>query len=70
MPIITAVAAIAISVLMSSIYKPFDAGLTGLGDRFTDNKVLGGFVIRKGNLRTPGREEEGEESLVLTDDSA
>ena len=25
------------------------------------------FVIRKWNLRTPGREEEGEESLVLDD---
>ena len=28
------------------------------------------FVIRKWNLRTPGREEEGEESMVLADTSA
>jgi N-acetylglucosamine PTS system EIICBA or EIICB component len=28
------------------------------------------FVIRKWNLRTPGREEEGEESMVAADDSA
>ncbi|CAI9402587.1 PTS transporter subunit EIIC [Nocardioides sp. T2.26MG-1] len=28
------------------------------------------FVIRKWNLRTPGREEEGEESLVMADTSA
>ncbi|HEY1117470.1 MAG TPA: PTS transporter subunit EIIC, partial [Acidimicrobiales bacterium] len=28
------------------------------------------FVIRKWNLRTPGREEEGEESIVLADTSA
>lgn len=28
------------------------------------------FVIRKWNLRTPGREEEGEESLVVADTSA
>lgn len=28
------------------------------------------FVIRKWNLRTPGREEEGEESLVIADTSA
>ncbi len=44
MPIITAFAAIAISVLMSFVYPPFDAGLTNLGEWVTDNAVLGGFV--------------------------
>ena len=28
------------------------------------------FVIRRFNLRTPGREEEGEESLIEADTSA
>jgi len=27
------------------------------------------FVIRRWNLRTPGREEEGEESIVTADAS-
>jgi PTS system N-acetylglucosamine-specific IIC component len=43
-PIITALAAIAISVLMSLVYKPFDSGITNLGEWVTDNDVLGGFV--------------------------
>ena len=44
MPIITAFAAIVISVLMSCVYPAFDAGITGLGDWVTANSVLGGFV--------------------------
>ncbi|MCY4727049.1 PTS transporter subunit EIIC [Nocardioides sp. STR2] len=43
-PIITASAAVAISVLMSFVYFAFDAGITGLGEWVTDNAVLGGFV--------------------------
>ncbi len=43
-PIITAFAAIAISVLMSFVYPAFDAGITGLGEWVTANSVLGGFV--------------------------
>ncbi|WP_308189693.1 PTS transporter subunit EIIC [Nocardioides sp. cx-169] len=43
-PIITAVAAIVLSVLMSLVYEGFDAGITGLGEWVTDNSVLGGFV--------------------------
>lgn len=43
-PIITAVAALVVSVLMSFVYIPFDAGLTGLGEWVTEHAVLGGFV--------------------------
>ncbi|WP_134740374.1 PTS transporter subunit EIIC [Nocardioides sp. 503] len=43
-PIITAVAAIVISVLMSLVYQAFDSGITNLGEWVTDNDVLGGFV--------------------------
>lgn len=43
-PIITAVAAIVIAVLMSFLYEAFDAGITGLGEWVTENSVLGGFV--------------------------
>jgi PTS system N-acetylglucosamine-specific IIC component len=43
-PIITAVAAIAVSVLMSFVYTYFDSGITGLGEWVTENSVLGGFV--------------------------
>ena len=43
-PIITAFAAIAISVLMNFVYPAFDAGITGLGEWVTENSVLGGFV--------------------------
>jgi PTS system N-acetylglucosamine-specific IIC component len=43
-PIITAVAAIALGVAMSLVYRPFDAGLTGLGEWVTENSVVGGFV--------------------------
>lgn len=41
-PIITAVAAIFIAVGMSFLYKPFDTGLTNLGEWVTENDVLGG----------------------------
>jgi len=43
-PIITAFAMLAISVLMSFVYPAFDAGITSLGEWVTDNAVLGGFV--------------------------
>ncbi|NPD03595.1 PTS transporter subunit EIIC [Nocardioides sp. zg-1308] len=43
-PIITAFAAVAISVLMSFAYPAFDWAITGLGERVTENAVLGGFV--------------------------
>jgi PTS system N-acetylglucosamine-specific IIC component len=43
-PIITAVAAIVISVLMSLVYEGFDAGISNLGEWVTENDVLGGFV--------------------------
>lgn len=43
-PIITAVAAIIISVLVSFVYQWFDAGITNLGEWVADNEVLGGFV--------------------------
>jgi N-acetylglucosamine PTS system EIICBA or EIICB component len=43
-PIITAFAMLAISVLMSFVYPAFDWAITGLGERVTENAVLGGFV--------------------------
>ncbi len=43
-PIITAFAAIAVSVLMNFVYPAFDAGITNLGEWVTENSVLGGFV--------------------------
>jgi N-acetylglucosamine PTS system EIICBA or EIICB component len=43
-PIITAFAAVAISVLMSLVYQYFDRGITNLGEWVTDNDVIGGFV--------------------------
>jgi PTS system N-acetylglucosamine-specific IIC component len=43
-PIITAVVAIVVSVLMSFVYPAFDAGITGLGEWVTQNAVLGGFI--------------------------
>ena len=44
-PIITAVAAIVVAVLMSLVYEVFDAGITNLGEWVTANTVLGGFVF-------------------------
>jgi PTS system N-acetylglucosamine-specific IIC component len=43
-PIITAFAAIVISVLLSLVYPLFDSGLTSVGTWVTKNAVLGGFV--------------------------
>lgn len=43
-PIITAFAAIVISVAMSFVYPAFDWAITGLGEWVTDNAILGGFV--------------------------
>lgn len=43
-PILAALAAIVISVLMSLLYTWFDAGITNLGEWVTENTVLGGFV--------------------------
>ncbi|MFC7360738.1 PTS transporter subunit EIIC [Nocardioides astragali] len=43
-PIITAFAALAISVAMSFVYPAFDWAITGLGEWVTDNAILGGFV--------------------------
>ena len=43
-PILTSVAAIVISVLMSLVYPVFDAGITGLGEWATENAIIGGFV--------------------------
>ncbi|WP_082817141.1 PTS transporter subunit EIIC [Janibacter terrae] len=49
--------------------KPLLLVVIGLGYALV-YYVLFRFVIRRWNLRTPGREEEGEESLVTADDSA
>ncbi len=43
-PIITAFAMLAISVLMSFVYPAFDWAINGLGEWVTDNAILGGFV--------------------------
>jgi PTS system N-acetylglucosamine-specific IIC component len=43
-PIITAVTAIVVSVLMSLVYPAFDKGITEAGEWVTENDVLGGFV--------------------------
>jgi PTS system N-acetylglucosamine-specific IIC component len=43
-PIATAVAAIAVAVVMGLIYPIFDKGLTNTGEWVTDNDVAGGFV--------------------------
>jgi len=42
-PILTAVAAIVISVLMSLVYPLFDSGITAAGEWATENSVIGGF---------------------------
>jgi PTS system N-acetylglucosamine-specific IIC component len=42
-PILTAVAAIVISVLMSLVYPVFDSGITAAGEWATENSVIGGF---------------------------
>ena len=43
-PMVTALAAIVLGVLMSFLYIGFDAGITALGEWVTQNAVLGGFV--------------------------
>ena len=43
-PIITALAAIVISVLMGLVYQYFDSALTATGEWVTENSVIGGFV--------------------------
>jgi PTS system N-acetylglucosamine-specific IIC component len=43
-PMITAVAAIIISVLFSLVYPAFNEGLKNLSDWVADNDVIGGFV--------------------------
>ncbi|GAB3307485.1 PTS transporter subunit EIIC [Epidermidibacterium keratini] len=43
-PIITSLAAIVLSVLMSFVYPAFDWLITGLGEWVTENSILGGFV--------------------------
>ena len=43
-PIITALAAVVVSVLMSFVYPAFNSGLTSLGEWVTNNDVFGGFV--------------------------
>ena len=43
-PIITAFAAIVISVLMNFVYPVFNSGITNLGTWVTNNDVIGGFV--------------------------
>jgi PTS system N-acetylglucosamine-specific IIC component len=43
-PIVTAVAAIAISVVMGLFYPAFNSGITNLGQWVTNNDVIGGFV--------------------------
>jgi PTS system N-acetylglucosamine-specific IIC component len=43
-PIITALAAIVISVVMGIFYPAFDWAITGLGEWVTENSVIGGFV--------------------------
>jgi PTS system N-acetylglucosamine-specific IIC component len=43
-PIVTAFAAVLISVAMSFVYPAFDSAITNLGEWVTENAVLGGFV--------------------------
>jgi len=43
-PIVTAVAAIGISVVMGLFYPAFNSGITNLGEWVTNNDVIGGFV--------------------------
>lgn len=48
-PIVTSLAAIVLSVLMSLVYPWFDAGITAIGEWVADNEVLGGFVYGTAN---------------------
>src|SRR5688500_16553482 len=49
-PIITAFAAIVLSVLLSLVYPLFDSGLNAIGPWVTENAVIGGFVFGTLNL--------------------
>lgn len=48
-PMATAVAGIVLGVLMAFVYKPFDTGLTNLGEWVADNEVTGGFIFGTAN---------------------
>jgi N-acetylglucosamine PTS system EIICBA or EIICB component len=48
-PIITAVFALGLAVCMAFLYKPFDTGLSNLGEWVAENDVLGGFVYGTAN---------------------
>lgn len=43
-PMITALAAIVLAVLLAFVYPAFNAGLTGVGNWVAQNAVIGGFV--------------------------
>ena len=43
-PIVTAFAALGLSVVMAFIYPAFDTGLTSIGEWVSQNTVIGGFV--------------------------
>ena len=44
-PIITAVTMMLLAVVMSFVYKPFDSGLTNLGEFVNDHSVVGGGIF-------------------------
>ncbi|GAB3181962.1 PTS transporter subunit EIIC [Nesterenkonia halophila] len=44
-PMVVALAAIVLGVLMSFVYPLFDVGITAMGEWVTENAVLGGFVF-------------------------
>jgi N-acetylglucosamine PTS system EIICBA or EIICB component len=48
-PIITSAYAIVLAVCMSFLYKPFDTGLSSLGEWVAENDELGGFVYGTAN---------------------
>lgn len=43
-PIVTALAALVLGVLLSFVYRWFDSGLTSFGDTVTSSTVVGGFL--------------------------
>lgn len=48
-PIVTSLAMLVISVLLSLLYKPFDIGLTNLSQWVAANDILGGFIYGTAN---------------------
>jgi N-acetylglucosamine PTS system EIICBA or EIICB component len=48
-PILTAVAALVVGVLMSLIYPVFNSGLTSVGNGVTENSVIGGGIYGAAN---------------------